>query len=238
MLQQMLWCRWNATSWLDADNFPVINLSGALCCRRVFNHHFLVQLQSWNIFLNCTHLMKKFFPAVHTPVTSCVREVWPVGKSPMDDPQTVLGKSPNINRGPCKCIVRAGYVELYRGYFPIFMLNVNWWIEWWSNEKPFDGCSFLQEDSIKLNWVCTESGANSFIWIHNSSINIFQTPTLNTRVSSSLYQSMTIYYGCGVGIRFGKYRGFLEWIVLNMIKYNHFNGIQPLRLFGKSTWIT
>ena len=121
MLQQMLWCRWNATSRLDADKFSVINLSGALCCRGVFNHHFLVQLQSWNILLNCTHLMKKFFPAVHTPVTSCVREVWPVGKSPMDDPQTILGRSPIINRGPCKCIVRAGYVELYRGYFPIFM---------------------------------------------------------------------------------------------------------------------
>ncbi len=49
-----------------------------------------------------------------------------------------------------------------------------------------------------LTWACLIEKGSSYLQlsgpaqIHNSSINIFQTPTLNTGVSSSLYQSMTI----------------------------------------------
>ncbi len=41
-----------------------------------------------------------------------------------------------------------------------------------------------------LIWACLIEKGSSYLQL--SSINIFQTPTLNTRVSASLYQSMTI----------------------------------------------
>ncbi len=57
---------------------------------------------------------------------------------------------------------------------------------------------FLNPGSLSsedfLIWACLIEKGSSYLQL-SGPINIFQTPTLNTRVSTSLYQSMTINLG-------------------------------------------
>ncbi len=67
-------------------------------------------------------------------------------------------------------------------------INHTFWMFTWIILNPG---SLSSEDF--LIWACLMEKGSSYLQlsgpalIHNSSINIFQTPTLNTRVSTSLY---------------------------------------------------